>query len=219
MWATRPRRSRPTGGAANRRTWSATRYSARAAFYRVSDRKQLWPSWPKAPSPGEMEQVQLRQDPLLLIDRSPLVGLVGVGQSQSGDGVTIICVVIELREGGGRGLLRTLAPTGGLHGPRPEGAAPVDPVPRLEDDRGTAYTVTMPSWTSGDCSADMLFRFAPAPPAAARRLVVRVPRTPPYALPAAGPNDGSWVFEVALDTNQRKRSTGTVTGGRRGAVP
>lgn len=169
-----------------------------AGTFRFTDQQRPRPTWPKPPSRDEVERMQLRQDPLLLVDRSPLARAIGVGQSQTGDGVTVECVVIEVRESGGRGLLRTLAPDGRLFGPWPEGAAPMDPVPRLEDDVGTVYTVTMPQWTGGDYTAEMLFRFAPAPPVGARQLVIRAPRTPPFAQPSAVSTDGSWVFEVDL---------------------
>ena len=163
-----------------------------------SDTQRPWPTWPKPPSPNERERMQLRQDPLLLIDRSPLDRVIGVGQAQTSDGVTVECVAIELRGAGGRGLLRTLTPQGHLFSLAAEGAKPTDPVPRLEDDLGTSYTVTMPQWTGGDYTSEMLFRFAPVPPADARRLIIRAPRSYPYGPSRADATDQWWVFDVDL---------------------
>lgn len=123
-------------------------------------RRRPWQRPAIPPSADEIERLQLNQDPLIVTDRSPLVRVIGVGEAQSADGVTVECVSLELRESGGRGLLRTHA-AGGLHGPWPEGRVPTNPTPRLEDDLGTAYEVTMPGWTGGDRDAEMVFRFAP----------------------------------------------------------
>jgi hypothetical protein len=47
--------------------------------------------------------MQLRSDPLLLIDRSPLSRVVAVGQTQTGDGTTVECIALEFRHDAGRG--------------------------------------------------------------------------------------------------------------------
>lgn len=143
--------------------------------------------------------MQLRNDPLLLVDRSPLVRVIGGGETQSADGVTIECISVEVRQSGCRALLRAVAPEGGLHGPWRVGSPPVDHVPSVEDDLGTAYTVTMPGWIGGDRAAELLFRFAPSPPVSAPRLVIRAPKAPPFALPAIEPRGDFWTFELALD--------------------
>jgi hypothetical protein len=168
------------------------------ASYRFTDKSRPWPSWPKSPNPEEREQMKLRQDPLLLIDRSPLRRVVGVGQTLTADGATVECIAIELRDDGGRGLLRSMTPGGRHIGTESVGQQPIDPVPRLEDDLGTAYAVTMPQWRGDEYSSEMLFRFTPVPPAEARQLVIRAPRAWPY-----GPSNGAstedwWSFEVDL---------------------
>jgi hypothetical protein len=157
-----------------------------------------WPSWPKPPTPEEREQINLRNDPLLLIDRSPLSRVVGVGQTQTRDGATVEYIAIELRHAGGRGLLRSMTPGGRQFGPESVGAHPINPVPRLEDDLGTAYAVTMPQWTGDERNSEMLFRFAPVPPAEARRLVIRAPRAWPYGPASGASTEVWWSFEVDL---------------------
>ena len=165
-----------------------SRRRRRMGVYSWSTKRPLpWPSWPERPTEDEREQMQLRNDPLLLIDRSPLVRVVGGGETQTADGVTIECISVEVRESGCRALLRAVTPRGGLHGPWRAGSPPVDHVPRVEDDLGTAYTVTMPGWTGGERASELLFRFAPPPPVTARRIVIRAPKAPPFALPAIEP--------------------------------
>lgn len=174
----------------------AQRHRDRRVAFFWGKEPRPWPNLPERPPEDEMDRMLLRQDPLILIDRSPLVRVIGVGQSQSADGATIECVSIEVREAGCRGLLRTLAPGGGLHGPWSPDTAAVSRIPRVEDDLGTSYTVTMPGWIGGDREAELLFRFAPSPPATAHGLVIRAPKVPPFALPAAERSEEFWTFEI-----------------------
>ncbi len=139
---------------------------------------------------------KLQDDALTGIHRSPLVRVIAVGEVQSSDGATVECISLELREGGGIGLLRGYAAEASS-GPRPAGATPTDPTPSIADDLGTTYRVTMPSWTGDDRATEMVFRFAPTPPVEARRIFISAPRTPPLSsrwMVAAA----RWVFEVDL---------------------
>jgi hypothetical protein len=178
--------------------WAIGRRRSRSGVRYFGTGRRPWSNWPERPSEDEREQMLLRQDPLVVVDRSPLVHVLGIGQSQSAGGTTVECVSIEVREAGCRGLLRTLAPGGGLYGPWSSDTAAISRVPSVDDDLGTSYTVTMPTWTGSDRAAELLFRFAPPPPATARVLVIHAPKVAPFALPTVERPGESWTFEIPM---------------------
>jgi len=104
------------------------------------------------------------------IARSPLSRVIGVGAVQTSDGTTIECISVELREAGGRGLVRVHSSKGYRRPPRNPPDRPRDPAPpRLRDDLDTNYAVGWNSWGGGGGGDDFSeftggFWFAPAAP-------------------------------------------------------
>lgn len=134
------------------------------------------------------------------IARSPLSRVIGVGAVQASDGTTVEFISVELRETGGRGLVRVHS-TKGYRPPWNPPDRPREPAPpSIQDDLATDYAV---GWSSrggsggGDDYSEITaeFWFAPAPPSGAHRLEVSIPRLDPSDdrhVPVLPP----WVFEL-----------------------
>ena len=156
---------------------------------------------PTQPSPEELDVVLRGYELFQAIERSPLSRVIGVGATQTSDGITIECISIELRGAGGRGFLRVhstdvFRASVGMHDRPREPASPT-----IQDDLGTDYTV---AWSArggsgGDDYSEVTaeFVFVPTPPSGANRLEVSIPRLDPSGHPQ-DPKLTPWVFGVPL---------------------
>jgi len=182
--------------------WLATgRRPHGGAAYRMHDRGRRRASgWVRFPplARDAIDRMRPASSPLPLIGWSPLRQAIGVGKVQLDDRMSIECISVELREAGGRILLRIHATGGGLQGPWLPGRAPIHPIVIVKDDVGTTYTATMRSWMGSDHDAELAIWFAPAPPETAQLLVVDAPRTPPFVHPLDPRREGAWTFTIPL---------------------
>jgi hypothetical protein len=126
------------------------------------------------------------------VDASALRRVIAVGASVDAAGVRVDLVAVELREDGGVATFvsQTRPPTG------PVGHFVVVSV---SDDAGTAYVGSgQTSGGSGTGTNRHDVRFAPAPPAQAAGLTIRIDS---FVAPYPGPAirlDGPWEFRIAL---------------------
>lgn len=151
-----------------------------------------------------IDQLRTAQELRRVLARSAFVRNVAVGVAVTGNGVTVELVALELRDGGGQGIVRRHATE------RPDGS---DASPNilladiaLADDLATSYEVGGGPWT-GDDESDAEFLFRPRPPDGAAHLDVRIARLVRW--PPAGPLtsstapsrahvEGPWEFRVLL---------------------
>ena len=153
------------------------------------------------PSPEEFEAMLHSYNLFQAMERSPLSRVIGVGAVQSSDGITVEFISVELREAGGRGVVRFHSSQGYRPSMGPPGSPREPAPPTIQDGVGTRYSV---AWSSrgasggGDYSeATAEFVFAPAPPPGPHQLEISVPRLDPPGdrrRPASAP----WVFELPL---------------------
>ena len=154
------------------------------------------------PSSDELEQMLRAYDLLSLIARSPLSRVIGVGAAQIFDGITVECISIELREAGGRGLVRVHSSQGYRPPQNPPNWLGEPAPPNMHDDLGTEYAVGWSSWGGGGGGDDHSeftgeFWFVPVPPVAAGRLAVSIPQLDPSG--GAPEQEGPpWLFDVPL---------------------
>lgn len=125
------------------------------------------------------------------VDLSPLRQVIVLGQRVEAAGVTVEFTTLELREAGGVAWAL-------VHTPPPN--APVGFArPSVTDDLGSSYVAAANHGSGGPLVARFELRFAPAPPPAAKRLVVRIEEfADPF--PPRGPSriEGPWELVVAL---------------------
>jgi len=139
-----------------------------------------------------------------VLARSAFVRNVGVGNAVTANGVAVELVALELRDDGGRGILRRHATE------RPEGSETSPEILlteiALSDDWATSYEVGSGPWT-GDNESEAEFFFRPRPPDGATHLDVRIARLarwPPAgsvtlsAPPSPASIEGPWEFRVSL---------------------
>lgn len=156
---------------------------------------------PDQPSPEEFEAIRRAYTLLLSIERSALSRVVGVGATQTSDGITVEFISVELRESGGRGFLRVHSREGFRVQPNPLEQPSEPEPPSVQDDLGTDYVV---SWSARSGSGDGDYReataeflFAPIPPEGAGRLRVSIPRSDSFG-DRRDPQKEPWVFDIAL---------------------
>ncbi len=125
------------------------------------------------------------------VDSSPLRQVIVLGQRVEAAGVTVEFTALELREAGGvaLALVYTAPPNA------PASFARLS----VTDDLGSSYVAAANPGSGGPLVARFELRFAPAPPPAAKRLVVRIEEFGgPF--PPRGPRriEGPWELVVAL---------------------
>jgi len=135
------------------------------------------------------------------VDLSPLQRIVVVAESVESAGVRVELTTIELRETGG--LAFAVVHTA------PPDARPVGPFARVSvaDDVGTAYAAGSQATGGAPFVVRHDIRFAPAPPAVATRLLVRIEEfANPF--PGQGPQQlvGPWEFTVPLEPAGNRES-------------
>ncbi|MDP2350019.1 MAG: hypothetical protein Q8M74_02560 [Chloroflexota bacterium] len=155
------------------------------------------------PSPDELEHWRRSVSLFGAIPGSPLRRVIGVGASASTDDLTVELIAIELRDAGGRGLLRFRSQIGRMGGS--QYAMVGEPEVDVTDDVGTYYEVGLGGWSGSQDGGDAEFTFAPRPPDDARRLSIVVERFRESRLPPghelSGPPDGivgPWKFTVEI---------------------
>lgn len=154
------------------------------------------------PSSEEFEEMLRGYNLFAPLARSLLSRVIGVGAVQTSDGTTIEFISVELREAGGRGLVRVLSSKRYRPPQNPPDRARDPARPSMQDDLGTDYAVGWSSWGGGGGRDDYSefmgeFWFAPAPPVAAGRLTVSIPQLDPSGS-QPGPELPPWVFVVPL---------------------
>jgi hypothetical protein len=112
------------------------------------------------------------------LERSPLVRVVGIGESVETEGVTVDFLALELRQKGG---VITLRATGGPVA-KDRGAL-LWPKLTVADDVGTEFVVVPGGAGGGEGSMQYDLRFAPSPPAAARIIELAILSFSPTEMP------------------------------------
>jgi hypothetical protein len=147
------------------------------------------------PNVETMERYGRAMSRVAAVDQSPLRRVVGVGQAVITRSVRVELIALELRESGG---ILTVA----VESPPPNPSAGSYGEVTITDDHGTQYVAAITGGgMSSPGSSRSEIRFAPAPPDAARTLVVRIDSfVEPFAIAsgAAERLDGPWEFRVTL---------------------
>lgn len=170
-----------------------------------------------APSEDQKSAISAIEDFMEEQQPTPIQRVIGVGQSESVDRLTVELLAIEIREKGGRITLEVHDPEGRTEPQTQSGVAGhgkpdfdefslLIPILLLEDDFGTRY-VTMEAGGGGQPGGQRYeILFAPAIPSAARRLIVTIDRLSDERVaavmrPSREPRTirGPWRFEVDLE--------------------
>ncbi len=154
------------------------------------------------PSPEQTERWRRRATLMSAIPGSPLRGVVGVGASAVAGDLTVELIAIEIRDAGGRGLLRFRSQGGHIGG---QLAMVGEPEVAVTDDVGTRYESGLGGWSGSQEGGDAEFSFAPRPPDDASQLTIVVERFREFRLPPghelSGPPEGivgPWTFALGI---------------------
>jgi hypothetical protein len=132
--------------------------------------------------------------PLMEVPASPLIRVIGVGQSVDTNGITVELLAIEIREAGAVIHWRARAASD-----LPMLMAEVS----VSDDLGTAYSVMPAESGSGDRHWQGQTYFAPGPPPGARLSITLDGFGPFLPMPGYTPKEpvrGPWRFELTAET-------------------
>jgi hypothetical protein len=135
------------------------------------------------------------------VERSPLLGVIGIGRTVEADGISVEFLAVELRELGGSITLRASGP---LIEKSSQTALPPWPSLTVSDERGTRYIIIPRGGGGGGGSIHYDLRFMPAPPPAAECLTFGIndfasgwPLGPAASM-ASHPDAARWNVSVEL---------------------